>query len=228
MNEWANNQNRNNRDWYNPIFPNIEVRDSSVYRNGWKVANLVQTDSTGPEDFKEVQETLEAHFKVSPTPRSTTFPDVPDNSVVDLLPDDPDLWPDDNSLTAKELALDFSIPDKTKSRLERCKYLNKLLTRKLDLDFDIAWKEFNLKRVDLVYPVSPDYEDSVLEVLQKACSNFYDYYCLESEYYRLNEHLPFELDIDIDWTTIFFHKLGFDWWFDINNHSLIYTRELFV
>ena len=69
MNNWANDQNRNDQDWnrllnqdWNPDLinqpPNIEVRDSSVYRNGWKVANLVQTDSIDPEDFKEVQETL--------------------------------------------------------------------------------------------------------------------------------------------------------------------------
>ena len=53
MNQWADEQNRNNCNWI-PQFPNIEVRDSSVYRNGWKVANLVQTDSTDPEDFKDV------------------------------------------------------------------------------------------------------------------------------------------------------------------------------
>ena len=176
MNEWANDQNRNH-DWI-PVpqgQPKIEVRDSSVYRNSWKVANLVQTDSTDPEDFKEVQATLEAHFKVrhpSPTPRPSTVPDVPDESFVDLLPDDPDLWPDDNSLSAKEIPLDFEIPDKTKSRLERCKYLNRLLSRKLDLDFDLAWKEFSLKRADLFYPISPDYEDSVYVALQKACSDF--------------------------------------------------------
>ena len=75
MNNWANDHNRNDQDWnrllnqdWNPDLinqpPNIEVRDSSVYRNSWKVGNLVQTDSTDPEDFKEVQETLQAHFKV--------------------------------------------------------------------------------------------------------------------------------------------------------------------
>ena len=96
MNNWADNQNRN-YDWNPDLInqpPNIEVRDSSVYRNGWKVANLVQTDSTDPEDFKEVQETLQAHFKVrhpSPTPRPSTVPDVPEDNFVDLLPDDPDL-----------------------------------------------------------------------------------------------------------------------------------------
>ena len=58
------------------------------------------------------------------------------------------------------------------------------------LDFDIAWKEFNLKRADLAYPVSPDYEDSVFEHLQKDCSNFYNHISVEAEYYRLNENKP--------------------------------------
>ena len=235
MNNWANDQNRNDQDWnrllnqdWNPDLinqpPNIEVRDSSVYRNGWKVANLVQTDSTDPEDFKEVHETLQAHFKVrhpSPAPRPAAVPDVPDDSVVNLLPDDPDLFGDDEAFTANEFAAGFEIPDTNKRRIERCEYLNKLLSRKLDLDFEIAWKEFNLRGDELAYQPSPFYEDLVFETLKKACDKIYDHYCLESEYFRLNEHLPIELDIDIDWTTTFFHELGFDWWFDIRNHSLI-------
>ena len=61
MNEWANEQNRNNQDWIPvpPGQPQIEVRNSSVYRNGWKVSNLVPTDSTDPDELKEVQAALE-------------------------------------------------------------------------------------------------------------------------------------------------------------------------
>ena len=51
-----------------------------------------------------------------------------------------------------------------------------------------------------------------------AAPKFYDYYCIEEEYYRLNKDKPIELDIDIDWSVTIFHELGFDWWFDIRNH----------
>ena len=94
MNNWANHQNP---DW-NPVppdLPNIEVRsDSSVWHNGWKIAYLVKTESADSEDFSAVQAQLEEQYKVrhpSPVPRPAAVPDVPDDSVVNILPDDPDL-----------------------------------------------------------------------------------------------------------------------------------------
>ena len=225
MNNWANHQNQ---DW-NPVppgLPNIEIRsDSSVWRNGWKIAYLVKTESADSEDFAEVQAQLEEQYKVrhpSPVPRPAAVPDVPDDSIVSLLPedpdlpDDPDLWPDDDSSIAK----DFSIPDTTKSRIERCEYLNRLLSRKLDLDFDLAWKEFNHRRIfESRYPKSTHYEDSVYDALQRACTKFYNYFSIEEEYYIVNEHEPIELNISIDWAATIFDDLGYDWWFDISNHT---------
>ena len=222
MNNWANHQNP---DWIPvpPDLPNIEVRsDSSVWHNGWKIAYLVKTESADSEDFSAVQAQLEEQYKVrhpSPVPRPAAVPDVPDDSVVNLLPNNPDSFGDDESLTAKEFAIDFEIPDQNKSRFERCEHLNKLLSRKLDLDFEIAWKEFNLRGDALAYQPSSYYKDLIFAVLQKACDKFYDYYCLEAEYLVHNEHLPIELHINIDWSVTIFHELGFDWWFDIRNYS---------
>ena len=227
MNNWANHQNP---DW-NPVppdLPNIEVRsDSSVWRNGWKIAYLVKTESADSEDFSEVQAQLEEQYKVrhpSPVPRPAAVPDVPDDSIVSLLPedpdlpDDPDLWPDDDSSIAK--SWDFTTPDITKSRIERCEYLNRLLSRKLDLDFNLAWREFNHRRIfESRYPISTHYEDSVYDALQRACTKFYNYFSIEEEYYIVNEHEPIELNINIDWGATIFDDLGYDWWFDINNHS---------
>ena len=227
MNNWADHQNN---DWI-PIPrdqpPKIEVRDTLIYCNGWPAGNLVPTESTNPDAFKEVQAALEEHFKIpnpdprAPPPGPDIVPNVPDKSFISLLPDDPDLWPafNDDNQTAKEFALDFEIPDKTKSRLERCEYLNRLLSRKLDIDFDIAWKAFKIRSSELIFPPSIEYKDFVYDNLQKACADFYDYFSIEEEYYIVNEHEPIELNINIDWGATIFDDLGYDWWFDINNHS---------
>ena len=55
----------------------------------------------------------------------------------------------------------------------RVTYLNRLLVRKLELDFDEAWREFQ-RRSDLQYaPPSPEYCDAVHERLQRGCCSFY-------------------------------------------------------
>ena len=233
MNNWADDQNRNNWLPVPPGPPKIEVRDTSIYRNGWKVGNLVPTDPANSPEFKEVRAALEEHFKDTvrnprddPAPRPSAIPDVPDHTVVNLcpspLPDDPDLWPvandpdiDRDDLTALDFALDFTFPDTAQRRWERCEYLNRLLSRKLDLDFDIAWAEFKAKSNSFICPPSRYYKDSLFERLQKACSDYYDRYCLEAEYLVHNEHEPIELDINIDWSTTIFHQKTFDWWFDL-------------
>ena len=222
MNQWANDQNRN-QDW-NPAPPNqpprIEVRDSVIYCNGWPAGNLVPAESTNPDTFNQVQAALENHFKnqnrgiLQPAraPEPQAVPDIPDDRVVNLLPHDDN---DHDIETALDFALDFTFPDTAQRRWERCQYLNRLLSRKLDLDFDVAWKQFKVKGATFPFPPSSDYKDAVYERLQKACSDYYDRYCLEAEYLVPNEKEPIESNIEIDWSTTIFHKKGFDWWFDL-------------
>ena len=166
--------------------PKIEVRDTLIYCNGWHAGNLVPTDSTNPDAFKEVQAALENHFKdqgrgiLLPVraPGPSAVPDIPDNRIVNLLPHDKN---DQDVETALNFALDFTFPDKAQRRWEHCEYMNRLLSRKLDLDFDIAWKEFKIRSAELVYPPSTDYEVFVYNNLQKACSDFYEQFSIEEE-----------------------------------------------
>ena len=146
MNQWPNANH--NHDWSAASAPpKIEVRENQhVFRNGWHVGDLVPTDSFNQDIFEGVQDTLEDHFKnqdnrgIPPGAaphRPSTVPDTPDDSFVNLcpspLPDDQDLWPQDDNLTAKEFSCDINIPNSVERRLERYGYLNRLLSHKLDL-----------------------------------------------------------------------------------------------
>ena len=92
-----------------------------------------------------------------------------------------------------------------------------LITRKGRYIFKIN----NVKSATFAFPPSRDYKDAVYERLQKACSDYYDFYCLEAEFLVPNEHVPIESNIEIDWSTTIFHKKGFDWWFDLRTDSLL-------
>ena len=214
MDHWPNANH--NQDWFVP--PKIEVWDNQrVFRDGYHVGDLVPNDSFDQDIFEGIQEALEAHF-VSPknswnppgtlVNRPKTIPDTPvDNDTVNPCPSP---LPDDEDLCAEEIALDQNITI-ADSRVERCEYLKRLLSCKLDLDFDISWKTFNQRISENVFLPGPNYKEAVYNCLHRGCSDFYNYYSLEAEYFRVNEDKPIDLSITIDWSETIFHLLGFDW-----------------
>ena len=103
-------------------------------------------------------------------------------------------------------------------RLERCQYLNQLLRRKIELDFQYARQEFERRSSLQFLPTDAAYAERVRRRLETACSAYYNEYSLDLEYFRTNSRAAIELSPHVHMQENIFNSRikSFDWWFNMD------------
>ena len=103
-------------------------------------------------------------------------------------------------------------------RLERCQYLNQLLRRKIELDFQYTRQEYERRSSLQFLPTDAAYAERVRRRLETACSAYYNEYSLDLEYFRTNSRAAIELSPHVNMQENIFNSRiqSFDWWFNMD------------
>ena len=221
------NQNNNNQ-----VNPNQLVVQPSgdVYSGGAHIGRLLLGNEGGPDAFDQLRSLFEGHFheredrpEYHPEEANANPPIVPDRNNQNNLDLQPrPLGPADehDAILALqdqqfEALQDLDVHQRIGNRVT---YLNRLLVRKLELDCDEAWREFQ-RRSDLQFvPPSPEYCDAVHERLQRGCCSFYHYHHLDLGHCLNPSAHPINLPRTVDFQQNIFDDgtHPYSWWFNLD------------
>ena len=191
----------------------VEASDSSLDSDDTSLDGLVGPPQPAAEDDSEEEMSREIVLTNNPRP-----PTPPRNQNHRLL--SPVSFASLRAHQEADEDMRFDSMQRMSSenyRVARCQYLNQLLRRKIELDFEFTKMEYE-HRSSLQFQ-RPDaaYSENVRRRIETACSNYYNEHSLDLNFYRRNVIHPVALPPEVNFHENIFDSgvKSFDWWFDL-------------
>ena len=210
------------------------ANDGAVYNHGVHIGQLIPAGDSRQNAPDPLRQAVQRHYQEQargPWFNPGVNVDVPahinpqepvDESLVVLDPR-PGSPQDDHARIVAQQDDQFKYVqelDLQRTKGNRVVYLNRLLTRKLELDFAEAWTEFQRRGSLQFLPPNPAYAQCVYDRLQSRCTNVYNRYSLDLDFYLHNPTEVVQLSRYISFQDNIFNSPvyghSYDHWFNLD------------